>query len=231
MPRITRVTTKTGDTGETRLGSRQRVAKDDPRVEAYGTIDELNSAIGLALALGADERTVQILRRIQNELLDVGADLAMPSHEHEDRSRRIGELDVLGLERDLATLLNELPPLANFVLPGGLTTAAAVHVARTVCRRAERRVVTLARTEDVNPQVVRYLNRLSDLLFVIARMQNRTRGHPEPVWEPRETLRRLDGSRDLSKRASTRGIERRTLTSGWSSVATTLRPRVRPACG
>jgi cob(I)alamin adenosyltransferase len=185
MPRITKVTTRRGDGGETSLGSRARTPKDALRVSAYGTVDELNSAIGVALAFGLDDSLEPILRRIQNELLDVGADLAMPPRADDDAARRMSRVDVSRLEADQAGLLTGLEPLKNFVLPGGSPAAAQLHMARTVCRRAERETVSVARRETVNGEVLRYLNRLSDLLFVMARVQGKKDAAPEPVWQPR----------------------------------------------
>jgi cob(I)alamin adenosyltransferase len=185
MPRITKVTTRRGDAGETGLGNRVRVPKDAPRVRAYGTVDELNSVIGLALAFGLDEPLASALRRVQNELLDVGADLAMPPRPDEDINRRISSADVVRLEADESALLSGLEQLKNFVLPGGSPAVASLHLARTVCRRAEREVVTLTRIDTINGHVLRYLNRLSDLLFVMARVQSRRDDVPEPVWQPR----------------------------------------------
>jgi cob(I)alamin adenosyltransferase len=185
MPRITKVTTRRGDGGQTSLGSRERVPKDALRVRAYGTVDELNSAIGLALALGANATLAPMLGGIQNDLLDVGADLAMPPRPNEDAARRLAAADVARLETDAAGLLSGLDQLQNFVLPGGSPASAALHLARTICRRAEREVVSLAREEATNPEVLRYLNRLSDLLFIMARVEGRSNGAPEPVWQPR----------------------------------------------
>jgi cob(I)alamin adenosyltransferase len=185
VPRITRVTTRRGDGGETSLGSRARVPKDGLRVTAYGTVDELNSAIGVAMASGLDHSLRPILQRIQNELLDVGADLAMPPRVDDDAARRMGSVDVSRLEADHAGLLTGLEPLKNFVLPGGSLAAAQLHVARTVCRRAERETVSVARHGTINGEVLRYLNRLSDLLFVMARAQGKKDATPEPVWRPR----------------------------------------------
>lgn len=187
MPRITKVTTRLGDRGETGLGSNRRVPKDDPRVEAVGTVDELNSAIGVALAGGGLEaETADRLRRVQNELFHLGADLCIPE---EDKARfpgpKIEARHVEALDEFQERLVAEVGPLSNFVLPGGTPGAAHLHVARTVCRRAERRVVTLARAAAVDPEVVRYLNRLSDVLFNMARLETARKGVPEPVWDSR----------------------------------------------
>jgi len=186
MPRITKVYTRTGDDGTTSLGGGQRVAKDAPRIEAYGTVDELNSAIGVALAAGVDEGLAGPLRTIQNELFHLGSDLCIPEA---DKARmpapRIEERHVLALEKLMDELSEKLSPLENFVLPGGSLGAAQLHVARTVCRRAERLLVALARTEAVGPWTIRYLNRLSDALFVMARHENRRRGVPDVLWDSR----------------------------------------------
>lgn len=187
MPRITRVTTRQGDLGETGLGSNRRVPKDDPRVEAYGTVDELSAAIGLALAGGdLDEPTAGCLERVQNELFHLGSDLCIPEADKERfPGPKIEPRHVEALEEFQDGLLERLPPLKNFVLPGGTPAAAALHLARTVCRRAERRVVTLARAEPIGPEAVRYLNRLSDVLFTMARWEMHRRGLPEPTWDSR----------------------------------------------
>jgi len=185
MPKITKVYTRTGDDGTTALGSR-RVAKDDLRVACYGTVDETNSAIGAALAAGLDAKVDAMLRRIQNELFHLGSDLWMPEA---DKAKTpvptIAAKHVKALEKDIDAMQRALPPLANFVLPGGAPGAAALHVARTTCRRAERLVVELARKEPVGAQVVPYLNRLSDFLFVASRAENRAKGVDEPVWDSR----------------------------------------------
>jgi cob(I)alamin adenosyltransferase len=186
MPRITKVYTRTGDDGTTSLGGGQRVAKDAPRIEAYGTVDELNSAIGVALASELNDAIAGPLRTIQNELFHLGSDLCILE---EDKARmpvpRIEERHVVTLEKLMDRLSEELPPLENFVLPGGTAGAAQLHVARTVCRRAERLLVALARMEPVGPWTVRYLNRLSDALFVMARHENKRRGVPDVLWDSR----------------------------------------------
>jgi cob(I)alamin adenosyltransferase len=186
MPRITKVTTRTGDRGETGLGSGRRVPKDAPRIEAYGTVDELSSTIGVAISAGLDDQLAARLRAVQNELFHLGADLCIPE---EDKARhpgpRIEASHVEALEAFQDELAADLAPLKNFVLPGGAPGAAQLHVARTVCRRAERLVVALARDEAVGPEVVRYLNRLSDVLFTMARWENKQKGVAEPLWDSR----------------------------------------------
>ena len=185
MPRLTRIYTKTGDEGMTGLGGGRRVAKDSFRVRAYGTVDELNSVIGVALALGLSERLVSELATIQNELFDLGSDLCWP--EDDERRGRIPTVKPKHVER-LERLIDELNeivgPLTNFLLPGGSPGAAQLHVARTVCRRAERAAITLSREEPIGELVLPYLNRLSDALFVMARFENRERGVDEPLWQP-----------------------------------------------
>jgi cob(I)alamin adenosyltransferase len=186
MPRITRVYTRTGDDGTTSLGAGGRVAKDSPRVDAYGTVDELNSQIGVALALGVDETIAPALRSIQNDLFHLGSDLCVLENEKEKRPvPRIEERHVTELEALMDRLSEDLPPLENFVLPGGCPGAAQLHVARTVCRRAERLLVALSRRESVGGQTLPYLNRLSDALFVMARYENRRRGVPDVLWNSR----------------------------------------------
>jgi cob(I)alamin adenosyltransferase len=185
MPRITRIYTKTGDAGTTGLGGGRRVPKDDPRVRAYGTVDELNSSIGVALALGVADRLGRELATIQNELFDLGSDLCWP--QDDERRGRIPTVQAAHIER-LERLIDEfnevVGPLTNFLLPGGAPGAAQLHVARTVCRRAERETVLLSRTEPIGELVLPYLNRLSDALFVMARYENHLRGVAEPLWQP-----------------------------------------------
>ncbi len=186
MPRITKVYTRTGDDGTTGLGAGGRVGKDSPRIEAYGTVDELNSQIGLALAAGVNDLIALPLRSIQNDLFHLGSDLC--TLEEEKKRRPVPGIDdrhVAALESLMDRLSEELPPLENFVLPGGSPGAAQLHVARTVCRRAERLVVTLSRRETVGPHTIRYLNRLSDALFVMARHENKRRGIPDVLWDSR----------------------------------------------
>jgi cob(I)alamin adenosyltransferase len=186
MPRITKVYTRTGDDGRTGLGGGQRVPKDSARIEAYGTVDELNSSIGAAIALGVVAELAEKLRAIQNELFHLGSDLCILE---EDKARmpvpRIEDRHVTALEEAMDALTEKLTPLENFVLPGGAPGAAALHVARTVCRRAERRVIALSRAEPVGPHTIVYLNRLSDALFVMARYENAKRGVPDVLWDSR----------------------------------------------
>ncbi len=186
MPRITKVYTRTGDDGTTGLGSGQRVPKDSLRIEAYGDVDELNSCLGVALSCGLDARLAEEFSSAQNDLLHLGADLCIPEEEKERyRGPTIEARHVEALEALMDELSKDLEPLENFILPGGCPGAAALHVARAVCRRAERRVVSLAREEPVGPFVVTYLNRLSDALFVAARYENKQKGSPDIVWDSR----------------------------------------------
>lgn len=186
MPRLTRIYTKTGDEGLTGLGGGQRVPKDSQRVETYGTVDELNSQIGAALATGLCERLSTELALIQNELFDLGSDLATPAiSQARHPVPAVEPRHIEKLERLIDELNDVVGPLANFLLPGGSPGAAQLHVARTVCRRAERAATTLAREEPIGPTVIPYLNRLSDALFVMARYENHERGVTEPLWLPR----------------------------------------------
>ena len=176
---LTRIYTRLGDGGETHLGDMSRVSKNDPRIEAYGTVDELNAQIGLTLTVGGlDERYAEWLRRIQNDLFDLGADVAAPPNPERDRLRLLPE-QTTWLEQRCDEVNADLPALKSFVLPGGTVAAAQLHVCRTVCRRAERRAIACG--EQVSPEVIRYLNRLSDLLFILSRGANRG---DEPLWEP-----------------------------------------------
>jgi len=179
--RLDRIYTRGGDAGETSLGSGARVPKDSPRIEAAGDVDELNAVLGLALARGVPH--ADWLGAIQNDLFDLGADLAVPEGGSRERLRVTGE-QVTRLEAWCDEANEGLEPLRSFVLPGGSEAAALLHVARTVCRRAERRAVTLAAAEDVNPDALAYLNRLSDLLFILARAANAAGGVEEPLWRP-----------------------------------------------
>lgn len=185
MPRLTRIYTKTGDEGLTGLGGGQRVPKDSQRVETYGTVDELNSHIGVALAIGLCERLATELPLIQNELFDLGSDLATPATSQARHPvPTVESRHIEKLERLIDELNDVVGPLANFLLPGGSPGAAQLHVARTVCRRAERAATTLAREEEIGRTVLPYLNRLSDALFVMARFENHERAVPEPLWQP-----------------------------------------------
>lgn len=186
MPRITKVYTRTGDDGTTGLGGGQRVPKDSARIEAYGTVDELNSQISVARAAGLDPKLSAALAMIQNELFHLGSDLC---YLEEDKARipapKIEDRHVRALEKLIDDLSAGLSPLENFILPGGAPGAAALHVARTVCRRAERAALSLSREEAVGPFVIPYLNRLSDALFVMARYENHLRGSPDLLWNSR----------------------------------------------
>jgi cob(I)alamin adenosyltransferase len=184
MVYLSRIYTKSGDRGDTALGDGTRVPKDHPRVAAYGSVDEVNAILGLLLAHHPDLADADLLRGIQNDLFDVGADLCVPQPPDEKPGARlrIQEQQVQRLEQAIDRLNAGLQPLTSFVLPGGQRSAAWCHQARTVCRRAEREVVTLMLSEPVNPQVLIYLNRLSDLLFVLARVLNRAGGSDDVLW-------------------------------------------------
>lgn len=175
--RLSRIYTRTGDDGTTGLGDGTRVAKDSARVRAYGTVDEANSTLGLLLAadLPADMR--ELLTAVQHQLFDLGGELCIPGH------AAIDDADIERLEQHLDRYNDPLPPLKDFILPGGGEAAARCHVARTVVRRAEREAVTLSHHDSVRPQAIRYLNRLSDLLFVLARVLAREGGHGEVLWQ------------------------------------------------
>lgn len=180
MPkRLTRIYTRTGDDGSTGLADGSRLAKDSLRVEALGSVDELNSQLGVVLALIPPSGLSEPLQQIQHRLFDLGGELALPG------SQVLDDALTEGLERNLDALNAELPPLTEFVLPGGNLPAAQCHLARTVCRRAERALLRLSRQEPVNSASLRYLNRLSDLLFVMARLLARTDGGEEAQWQPR----------------------------------------------
>lgn len=174
--RLSKIYTRTGDKGTTGLGDGSRVDKDDLRVETFGTVDELNSMVGLILASEIDDSVRACLTRTQHELFDLGGELCMPGY------TLVPEPCVDQLETDLDHFNEDLPPLKDFILPGGSEAAARCHLARTVCRRAERLMVSLAKVEDINEISLRYLNRLSDLLFVIARVLARANGGKEVIW-------------------------------------------------
>ena len=174
--RLSKIYTRTGDDGTTGLGDGSRVDKDSLRVETFGTVDELNSIIGLVLASRVNDAVRDCLTRTQHELFDLGGELCMPGY------TLIPETCVDQLEAELDRFNEDLPPLKDFILPGGSEPAARCHLARTVCRRAERLMVSLAKIEDINEVSLRYLNRLSDLLFVIARVLARANGGSEVLW-------------------------------------------------
>ncbi len=181
------IATRTGDDGNTGLFGGRRVPKDDARIAAYGAVDELNACLGEVRALQPDAATDALLERLQNELFSLGADLATPRENNPAAARVLAfssaHLDLL--DADLLRVEDALPLLTNFVLPGGSALAARLHFARTICRRAEREVVTLARTERINATVLRYLNRLSDFLFLLARRANISSGVAEITWRQR----------------------------------------------
>ncbi len=183
-PRKSMLYTRTGDDGTTALFGGKRVSKDDPRVEAYGAVDELNSMIGVAVSVMRRRRLISALQDIQNELFNIGSELASAGAKRADvaalftdADRKIAALEALTDEYD-----SKLPALRTFILPGGSQAGALLHLCRTVCRRAERSIVTLGRKEEVRPAIGAYLNRLSDLLFVLARYENRAAKKPESAW-------------------------------------------------
>jgi cob(I)alamin adenosyltransferase len=181
--RLTKIYTRGGDRGETSLGDGSRVPKLDCRIGAFGTVDELNSHVGLALAAGPADELRQVLERVQNELFDVGADLSVPYGVGDGRLR-VDQAKIDELERLCDRFNADLPDLNSFVLPGGGELAARLHVARAVCRRAEREALAAAGEVELNPLVPVYLNRLSDLLFILARTANVAAGGDEPLWKP-----------------------------------------------
>ena len=199
---INRVYTRQGDQGETALAGGQRVPKDGPRIEAYGTVDELNSFVGVArstvaeMAAGEPRLAVlaAILLRVQHELFNLGSILATLPEDVHPKQARVTEAEVAQLETEMDRMNEELPPLRSFVLPGGSRLNAELHVCRTVCRRAERAAVELARAESIPPETVRYLNRLSDAMFVWSRWASHVAGAPETLWEPNQAASgRSDG--------------------------------------
>ena len=188
MVRINRVYTRAGDDGSTALAGGARVPKESQRVEAYGAVDELNSAIGVAVAAGLAPALAEAFAAIQQALFNLGADLATPGAEDErPQGPRIEARHVARLEGWIDGWNEDLEPLTSFVLPGGSAAAAHLHMARTICRRAERAAIALGRAEAIGPLVVPFLNRLSDLLFVAARLQNRLDGHGDVLWDSRAT--------------------------------------------
>ena len=193
-PRIAlnRIYTRGGDKGETALAGGQRVPKDSARIEAYGTVDELNAFVGLAFVTCSEEssrgpglaRLLDILRRVQHELFNLGSQLSTLPPDLHPKQARITPADIEQLEREIDAMNEDLPALRSFVLPGGTRLNAELHAARTICRRAERLTVALARLEETPPEAVRYLNRLSDALFVWSRWANHVLGFPEVLWDP-----------------------------------------------
>jgi len=206
MISITRVYTRTGDLGDTALVGGRRVPKDSPRIAAYGTIDELNAAVGLARTFN-EERAGQsddarwldeTLRRIQNELFDLGSELATPPDAAYEGMFRIGQAEVTALEQLMDRCQEDLEPLKSFVLPGGGRVNAFLHQARTICRRAEREVLILARAEPIGEWPLRYVNRLSDVFFVLSRWVARRLGEEEYLWE--RGLRAHERRRDRTEK-------------------------------
>ena len=193
---INRVYTRRGDEGETSLAGGQRIAKDAPRIEAYGTVDELNSLVGVARATAEENGLAafaQILLRVQHELFNLGSILATQPSDVHPRQARVTGRDVARLEEEMDKMNEGLPELRSFVLPGGCRLNAELHVCRTVCRRAERRLVTLARAEEVPPEAVKYLNRLGDALFVWRSWASAETRSPETLWEPNRAASGLAG--------------------------------------
>lgn len=180
-----KIYTKTGDKGETSLFGGQRVSKDDLRLEAYGTVDELNSIIGVVLAETANKEIIEILTQVQNDLFTLGSDLATPLEKVNKNFviPRINKDKIEKLETFIDSIEYKLPELRNFILPGGSKAASFLHLARTVCRRGERKAVTLAKNVDIGSNPVVYLNRLSDLLFVLSRFENLSSNHPDIEWK------------------------------------------------
>jgi cob(I)alamin adenosyltransferase len=183
--RLTKIYTRGGDGGQTSLGDGSRVSKLDRRLEAYGTVDELNASLGVVLAGELPDELRPVLDRVQNELFDVGADLSVPMGR--EGRLRVAQSQVDRLEKDCDRFNAELPELRSFVLPGGTPAAASLHVARTICRRAERETLRAAEEHELDPLTAIYLNRLSDLLFVLARAANAGAGRDEPLWRPGDT--------------------------------------------
>ena len=181
--RLSKIVTRTGDAGTTGLGDGSRVAKDSPRIDAIGAIDELNSTLGLVLAERLPAAVAELLTDIQHDLFDLGGELAIPGH------HALADARVAALETAVEATNADLPPLKEFILPGGTRSAAMMHVARTVCRRAERALVALAASAEVSDVARRYVNRLSDLLFVLARAQNRRAGRADVLWQSQRIKR------------------------------------------
>ena len=178
-----KIYTKFGDSGETALYGGTRISKDALQIEAIGTVDELNAYIGYAQTLIDDTDLCELMERIQNNLFSLGADLATPATHTKSTEMRVSGEFTTEMEKAIDTLSDELPPLTNFILPGGCQAGSVLHVARAVCRRSERCVVRLTREADINPEIIRCLNRLSDLLFVLARAVSYRSQIPEPIWK------------------------------------------------
>ena len=183
--RLTKIYTRGGDAGQTSLGDGSRVSKLDLRLAAYGTVDELSAALGVVLAGDTPDELRTVLERVQNELFDVGADLSVPLGR--EGRLRVAQSQIDRLEEDCDRFNAELPQLRSFVLPGGTQAAAGLHVARTICRRAERETLRAAQDHELDPLTGVYLNRLSDLLFVLSRAANAAAGRDEPLWRPGDT--------------------------------------------
>lgn len=183
MVRLTKIYTKTGDGGTTRLGDMSEVPKTHPRIEAYGTVDELNAALAMALCAPLADAHRQLLFQVQNDLFDLGADLCCPESGDDDQRLRINASQVESIEEHIDRINAALEPLKSFVLPGGSEGAAGLHMARAICRRAERCTWVLAQIEPLNPQALTYLNRLSDLLFVMSRAENSDK-NGDVLWQP-----------------------------------------------
>jgi len=177
-----KIYTKTGDDGTTGLQGGRRILKSDFRIMAYGAVDEINSCLGVTLSHSLDDDIKDLLTRIQNELFVAGSDLSNPNLDN--KKNRVTESMILNLEKNIDKFEEELAPLANFILPGGHKTASYIHLARTITRRAETQVIALAKQEQINPICQKYLNRLSDLLFVLARTVNKRSNTPDIVWKP-----------------------------------------------
>jgi cob(I)alamin adenosyltransferase len=186
---LNRIYTKTGDQGQTHLAGGQRVPKDSPRIECYGTVDELNAFVGMACISSAESVSalVPILRRVQHELFNLGSILATQPEDVHPKQARITEAEVRQLEIEMDRMNADLSPLRSFVLPGGTRLNTELHACRTICRRAERLAVTLEREEKIPPETVQYLNRLSDAFFVWSRWVNHVLGVPEVLWEPNQS--------------------------------------------
>jgi cob(I)alamin adenosyltransferase len=195
---LNRIYTKRGDAGETSLVGGQRVPKEALRIEVYGTVDELNAFLGQAAVSCAEDSRLaplsKIIHRVQHELFNLGSILATDPQDVHPKQPRVTDTDVLQLEHEIDSMNEGLPPLRSFVLPGGTRVNAELHVTRTVCRRAERLLVALSHAESVPPEAIRYLNRLSDALFVWSRWTNHALGVPEVLWEPNQAASGSDGA-------------------------------------